>query len=149
MRDNPEDYFILMIAGYKEDLKNSFFALNDGLERRFSIHFSMDEYSSQDLIDIFKKKTREAGWEIERDAMPVELIENNKEYFKYAGGDMESLFLKCKISHSKNLISGRNRNKRILNIVDIKDGLELFIKNPSVGDRKQDDSKAAWRSIFL
>jgi replication-associated recombination protein RarA len=149
MRDNPEDYFILMIAGYKEDLKNSFFALNDGLERRFSIHFSMDEYSSQDLIDIFKKKTREAGWEIEEDAMPVELIENNKEYFKYAGGDMESLFLKCKISHSKNLISGRNRNKRILNIVDIKDGLELFIKNPSVGDRKQDDSKAAWRSIFL
>jgi SpoVK/Ycf46/Vps4 family AAA+-type ATPase len=149
MRDNPEDYFILMIAGYKEDLKNSFFALNDGLERRFSIHFSMDEYSSQDLIDIFKKKTIEAGWEIEEDAMPVELIENNKEYFKYAGGDMESLFLKCKISHSKNLISGRNRNKRILNIVDIKDGLELFIKNPSVGDRKQDDSKAAWRSIFL
>ena len=56
MRDNPDDYFILMIAGYKEDLKKSFFALNDGLERRFTIHFTMESYSSQELIEIFKKK---------------------------------------------------------------------------------------------
>ncbi len=149
MRDNPDDYFILMIAGYKEDLKNSFFALNDGLERRFSIHFSMDEYSSQDLIDIFKKKTREAGWEVSENAMPVECIDNNKQYFKYAGGDMESLFLKCKIAHSKNLICGKNKNKRVLNNYDIQDGLDIFIKNPSVSERKIDDSNGIWRNIYL
>jgi hypothetical protein len=149
MRDKPDDYFILMIAGYKEDLKNSFFALNDGLERRFSIHFSMDDYSSQDLIDIFKKKTRESGWEVSENAITVEFIDNNKEYFKYAGGDMESLFLKCKIAHSKNLISGKNKNKRILNDYDIRDGLDIFIKNPNVSERKMDDNKGNWRNIYL
>ena len=149
MRDKPDDYFILMIAGYKEDLKNSFFALNDGLERRFSIHFSMDDYSSEDLINIFKKKTREAGWEVSENAITVEFIDNNKEYFKYAGGDMESLFLKCKIAHSKNLICGKNKNKRILNDYDIRDGLDIFIKNPNVSERKMDDNKGNWRNIYL
>jgi hypothetical protein len=149
MRDKPDDYFILMIAGYKEDLKNSFFALNDGLERRFSIHFSMDDYSSEDLINIFKKKTHEAGWEVSENAITVEFIDNNKEYFKYAGGDMESLFLKCKIAHSKNLICGKNKNKRILNDYDIRDGLDIFIKNPNVSERKMDDSKGNWRNIYL
>ena len=149
MRDKPDDYFILMIAGYKEDLKNSFFALNDGLERRFSIHFSMDDYSSQDLINIFKKKTRESGWGVSENAITVEFIDNNKEYFKYAGGDMESLFLKCKIAHSKNLISGKNKNKRILNDYDIRDGLDIFIKNPNVSERKIDDNKGIWRNIYL
>ena len=149
MRDNPEDYFILMIAGYKEDLKNSFFALNDGLERRFSIHFSMDDYSSQDLIDIFKKKTIEAGWNVEETAITTNFMDSNKEYFKYAGGDMESLFLKCKIAHSKNLISGKNKNKRVLNELDIRDGLDIFIKNPTVSDRKQDDTTGNWRNIYL
>jgi hypothetical protein len=109
----------------------------------------MDEYSSQDLIDIFKKKTREAGWEVGEKAMTVEFIDNNKEYFKYAGGDMESLFLKCKIAHSKNLISGKNKNKRVLNELDIKDGLDIFINNPNVSDRKTDESKGTWRNIYL
>jgi Holliday junction resolvasome RuvABC ATP-dependent DNA helicase subunit len=149
MRDNPDDYFILMIAGYKEDLKKSFFALNDGLERRFTIHFTMEPYSSQELIEIFKKKTREAGWEIDEKAMSIDFMEKNKQYFKYAGGDMETLFVKCKIAHSKNLINGKNKNKRVLNELDINDGLDIFVKNPIVGERKpEDDSKAYWRTIY-
>jgi Holliday junction resolvasome RuvABC ATP-dependent DNA helicase subunit len=149
MRDNPDDYFILMIAGYKEDLKNSFFACNDGLERRFTIHFTMESYSSQELIEIFKKKTLEAGWEIDEKAMSIEFMDKNKQYFKYAGGDMETLFVKCKIAHSKNLINGKNKKKRVLNELDINDGLDIFVKNPIVGERKpEDDSKASWRTIY-
>jgi Holliday junction resolvasome RuvABC ATP-dependent DNA helicase subunit len=149
MRDNPDDYFILMIAGYKEDLKNSFFACNDGLERRFTIHFTMEPYSSQELIEIFKKKTCEAGWEIDVDAMTIEFMEKNKQYFKYAGGDMETLFVKCKIAHSKNLINGKNKKKRVLNELDISDGLDIFVKNPIVGERKpEDDRNASWRTIY-
>ena len=149
MRDNPDDYFILMIAGYKEDLKNSFFALNDGLERRFTVHFTMETYSTQELIEIFKKKTREASWEIDEKAMSIEFMEKNKQYFKYAGGDMETLFVKCKIAHSKNLINGKNKKKRVLNEQDINDGLEIFVKNPIVGERKpDDDSDASWRTIY-
>jgi len=148
MRDRPDDYFILMIAGYKEDLKRSFFSFNDGLERRFTIHFTMDPYSPEDLMNIFKKKTIEAGWEIGEDAIDADFIEKYKEYFKYAGGDMEVLFSKCKIAHSKNIISGKNKNKRCLNRADIELGTQIFINNPAVSDRKQDESNAFWRSMY-
>ena len=63
---------------------------------------------------------------------------------------MEKLFVKCKIAHSKNLICGKNKNKRVLNEADILEGLDIFIKNPTVGDRKpEDDSNAVWRNIYL
>jgi SpoVK/Ycf46/Vps4 family AAA+-type ATPase len=149
MRDKPDDYFILMIAGYKDDLKRSFFAFNDGLERRFTIHFAMDTYSPEDLAQIFKKKAVEAGWELEDNAIDGQFIEKNQEYFKYAGGDMEVLFAKCKIAHSKNIISGKNKTKRRLNRSDVELGTEIFIKNPAVSDRKKDeDSNVFWRSMY-
>jgi SpoVK/Ycf46/Vps4 family AAA+-type ATPase len=137
MRDNPDDYFILMIAGYKDDLKKNFFSLNDGLERRFSIHYTMEPYSSEDLIEIFKKKVRDNKWDISDDAINPEFIEKNKNYFKYWGGDMELLFTKCKIAHSKNLISGKNQTKLLLNKADIEDGLQIFKENSNIKERKE------------
>jgi Holliday junction resolvasome RuvABC ATP-dependent DNA helicase subunit len=129
MREEDDNYFICMIAGYKEDLKNSFFSYNDGLERRFSIHFRMDEYTDQDLVDIFKKKVRQNKWEIDQDAISAEFINKNRQYFKFHGGDMELLFAKCKISHSKNIISTADRVKKVLNNKDVVDGFEIFKQN--------------------
>jgi len=48
--------FICIIAGYKEDIKDCFFAYNAGLERRFPIRFHIDEYNASELFSIFKKK---------------------------------------------------------------------------------------------
>lgn len=149
MRDKPEDYFILMIAGYKEDLKRSFFSFNDGLERRFTIHFTMDKYTSEDLMNIFIKKAREAGWDLTEDTVSISFMEENLDYFKFAGGDIEVLFAKCKIAHSKNIINGKNKTKRCLNRADMELGMEIFKKNPAVSERKgEDDSNAFWRSMY-
>ena len=149
MRDNPKDYFILMIAGYKDDLKRSFFSFNDGLERRFTIHFTMDKYSAADLAEIFKKKAREAKWDYTEDAIDLEFMEKNLDYFKYAGGDMEVLFSKCKIAHSKNLIRGKNKNSRILNKADIEDGMEIFRSNPNISSRREEDTgNIFWKSMY-
>ena len=146
MRDEDDDYFICMIAGYKEDLKNSFFSYNDGLERRFPIHFTMDKYSDQDLVDIFKKKVELNKWEIEDDAIDQSVINKNREYFKFAGGDMEVLFAKCKVSHSKNIISTMGREKRKLNKKDIEMGIDIFKKNRLDNDKKEDNTK--WQSLY-
>jgi SpoVK/Ycf46/Vps4 family AAA+-type ATPase len=131
MRDHPDDYFILMIAGYKEDLENNFFSLNDGLARRFNIHLTMENYKSDELVAIFHKKVKDSGWSILPDAIDAAFVEKNKDYFKYNGGDMETLFAKCKISHSRNIISGKTLNKRELCAEDILGGMKLFISNRS------------------
>ena len=134
MREGDDKYFILMIAGYKDELKRNFFGMNDGLERRFSIHFTMEPYDAKELVDIFTKKVLESGWGIERGALTEEFMKERYASFKYYGGDMELLFVKCKITHSKNLLAGKSKIKRCISDVDVKDGFSLFMKNSSGPD---------------
>jgi hypothetical protein len=134
MREGDDKYFILMIAGYKDELKRNFFGMNDGLERRFSIHFTMEPYDAKALVEIFIKKVLESGWGIERGALTEEFMKEQYAYFKYFGGDMELLFVKCKITHSKNLLAGKSKIKRCISDVDVKDGFALFMKNSSGAD---------------
>lgn len=129
MREDDDKYFILMIAGYKDELKRNFFGMNDGLERRFSIHFTMQSYSPEELMKIFIKKILDGGWSIEEGAITDEFIKEHSAHFKHYGGDMELLFVKCKIAHSKNLLAGKSKIKRCISKVDVKDGIQLFIKN--------------------
>jgi hypothetical protein len=129
MREDDDKYFILMIAGYKDELKRNFFGMNDGLERRFSIHFTMQSYSPEELVKIFIKKILDGGWFIEEGAITDEFIKEHSVHFKHHGGDMELLFVKCKIAHSKNLLAGKSKIKRCISKIDVKDGIQLFIKN--------------------
>jgi hypothetical protein len=134
MREGDDKYFILMIAGYKDELKRNFFGMNDGLERRFSIHFTMESYSPKELTEIFIKKTNDSGWSVEEGAITEEFMKEHYSHFKYFGGDMELLFVKCKITHSKNLLAGKSKNKKCISAADIKDGFDLFMKNSSGSD---------------
>lgn len=134
MREGDDKYFILMIAGYKDELKRNFFGMNDGLERRFSIHFTMEPYNAKELVDIFNKKVLENGWGVERGALTEEFIKERYANFKYYGGDMELLFVKCKITHSKNLLAGKSKIRRCISDADVKDGFTLFMKNSSGAD---------------
>ena len=134
MREGDDKYFILMIAGYKDELKRNFFGMNDGLERRFSIHFTMEPYNPKELVDIFIKKVLENGWGIERGALTEEFIKEHYTNFKYYGGDMELLFVKCKITHSKNLLAGKSKIRRCISETDVNDGYTLFMKNSSGAD---------------
>jgi len=134
MREGDEKYFILMIAGYKDELKRNFFGMNDGLERRFSIHFTMEPYTPKELTEIFIKKTNDSEWSVEEGALTEEFIKEHYANFKYFGGDMELLFVKCKITHSKNLLAGKSKNKKCISAADIKDGFDLFMKNSSSAD---------------
>jgi len=149
MRDNPDDYFILMIAGYKEDLENNFFSLNDGLARRFNIHLTMENYKPNELVAIFQKKVKDSGWTVLPDAIDSDFIEKNMDYFKYNGGDMETLFAKCKIAHSRNIISGKTVNKRELCVADIVGGMKLFISNRSNSSSSSTvDGSDSWKRMY-
>ena len=134
MREGDDKYFILMIAGYKDELKRNFFGMNDGLERRFSIHFTMEPYNAKEMVDIFTKKVLESGWGIEHGALTEEFMTEHYECFKFFGGDMELLFVKCKIAHSKNLLAGKSKIKRCISVMDVKYGFALFMKNSSGAD---------------
>lgn len=136
MSENKSD-FVLVVAGYREDIERFFLSMNDGLERRFPIHLSITEYNEEEMRQIFIKKVAELNWKINDDAIPKEFFKDNKEYFKYYGGDMETLLSKCKYSHSRNLLENHQKIHRVIDKKDFVDGFELYRKNPEIEKRKE------------
>ena len=92
---------IVFIMGYHDDLEKSLFAMNKGLERRFSYRFTVRKYTPEELRQILFKIVREHGWDIlDESKIPVEFFEKNEKFFIFNGGDMLNLFTKCKFTHS-------------------------------------------------
>jgi len=140
MSENKGD-FVLVVAGYKNDIKQFFLSMNDGLERRFPIHLSIGEYSPLEMYKIFLKKVNELKWKLDDDLLNnadffIKFFEENKEYFKFFGGDMEILLTKCKFAHSRNLLDNRQKKHRIITLEDYKDGFDLYKQNPEIEERK-------------
>ena len=150
MSENKGD-FVLVVAGYKNDIKRFFLSMNDGLERRFPIHLSIGEYSALEMYKIFLKKVEELKWKLvvdtqKTDDFYIDFFENNKEYFKFFGGDMEVLLTKCKYAHSRNLIEDHSKKHRIITVEDFNNGFLLFKKNPEIEERKL---SSKYQSYFI
>ena len=132
-----KDDFVMIIAGYKNSLKSSFFAYNDGLMRRFPFRYAIDDYKGNELHDIFKKIVTDNEWEILPKAVPKDFFKENKSYFKYNGGDIELFFQNCKIAHARRVFCCPINERKKLTNRDITKGLELFLLNPEVKERKE------------
>ena len=127
--DKYKDDFILIVAGYKKDLNERFFKGNQGLKSRFGMWLEIQEYKPNELNMIFKKKIGEYGWKYIDDDIKDKFFEENKDYFKFFGRDVENLFSKCKIAHAKRVLFSTPDEKKIINIDDLKNGLEMYLKD--------------------
>jgi SpoVK/Ycf46/Vps4 family AAA+-type ATPase len=135
--------FICIIAGYKEDIQNCFFAYNKGLERRFPIRFHIESYTADELFLIFKKKVREGNWDLDDDKYEP-FFENHYKDFRFFGGDMEILFNNCKVSHSRRIFLTKDTPK-LLRMKDIEKGFEHFIQHQKV---KKEENEL-WKTMFM
>lgn len=122
--------FCCIAAGYEEDVENCFFAMNKGLKRRFPWVHKIDNYTSEEMSNIFLKMLNESNWDINVTVEKInELIKENIKYFINTGGDIETFLTKCKIAHSRRVISLDGDHKFILTIEDLQHGIELVKKN--------------------
>jgi SpoVK/Ycf46/Vps4 family AAA+-type ATPase len=138
LSDNKEDLMVI-IAGYEKELKESFFAFNQGLDSRFTWRFKTDEYTGEDLYQIFKKMVKSIGWEIDTESkINVEWFKKNKEYFQFFGRDIETLLAKTKIAHSRRVFCLPEENKKKINLKDLDRGFEIFLKNEDVKNRRDE-----------
>ena len=127
---NHKDNLMVIIAGYENDLNNCFFNYNQGLNSRFTWRFKTDDYSGNDLYNIFLKKVKDSGWNINAESkIDAKWFEKNKQCFKFYGRDIETLFAKTKIAHSRRVFCLEASVKKILTIKDIDKGLEIYLKN--------------------
>lgn len=133
-----KDKLMVIIAGYENELKTCFFAYNAGLDSRFTWRFKTDDYKPEELMEIFRKKINDAGWSHNDDALNADWFVSNKDYFKYYGRDMETLFAKVKIAHSRRVFCLPEDQKTIVTIKDMEKGLELYLNNDEVKSRKEE-----------
>ena len=135
LSDNKSNLMVI-IAGYEEDLNKCFFSYNQGLNSRFPWRFKTDDYSAGDLNLIFQKKVKDAGWSF-LEELNDSWFEEQKEYFKYFGRDMETLFSKTKIAHSRRVFCKPADMKKKLTIKDLNKGFDMFISNNEVKSRTE------------
>lgn len=122
------------ITGYEHALRNDFFAQNEGLDRRFPLWISMDEYNSTELKDIFLLMTSKIDtvnkWVCNvPDSILKKFFNDNYLHFRNFAGDIETLLLHIKVQHGVRVIQLNKKYKRIITIEDMINGMDIFIKN--------------------
>ena len=144
LSDHKDDLMVI-IAGYKDELENCFFAYNSGLTSRFTWRFKTDDYTYQELFLIFKKKVNDINWKLS-DNITEEWFEQKKGIFKYYGRDIETFLSKAKICHSKRVFCLTNDKKTILTMKDLDRAFVIFKDNNSTGDK--DMSKEILHNMY-
>jgi hypothetical protein len=149
LSDHKDDLMVI-IAGYEKDLNECFFAYNDGLDSRFTWRFKIDDYTAEDLRDIYTKKVRDFGWSIhEGEEIKAEWFEKHMKYFKYYGRDMETLFSKTKIAHSRRVFCKPENVKTKITMKDLENGFEMYTNNEEVKKRADKDNIKVLQNMYL
>jgi hypothetical protein len=131
--------FCCIAAGYEEDIRRCFFDSNKGLERRFPWVHRINNYTDEELADITLKMIEHMKWEISLEKNDiVEVIKNNKEFFKYAGGDLETFLSKAKMTHAKRVFSLNQTEKFKFTKEDLENAI-LMIKTSKKKSEVEDD----------
>ena len=145
-----KDNLMVIVAGYENELKNCFFNYNQGLNSRFTWRFKTEEYSGEDLYKIFVKKVNDGGWFLDDNSkIQVEWFEKNQSHFKSFGRDIENLFAKTKIAHSRRVFCLDSSTKKCLTIKDIDKGLETYLKNEESGVLEKDKLNKIMSSMYV
>jgi SpoVK/Ycf46/Vps4 family AAA+-type ATPase len=132
LSDHKNDLMVI-IAGYEDELNDTFFRINRGMESRFIWRFKIDEYSSKELMSIFKKKVREQEWAFENeDSIKEKWFNEKKSKFKGYGRDMELLLLYVKIAHGKRIYGKSKDLRKKITLDDMNNGFETFEKNKNI-----------------
>ena len=141
LSDNKENLMVI-IAGYEKELKTCFFDYNQGLNSRFTWRYKTDDYSYKELYQIFIKKIKDSEWSMSTvNPIKDKWFEKKMEYFKYYGRDMETLFSKTKICHSRRVFCKASSEKTIITQTDLNNGFALYISNDEVKNRKKNINK--------
>jgi hypothetical protein len=144
LSDHKNDLMVI-IAGYEDDLNNTFFKSNKGLESRFIWKFSMQSYTAPELLLIFEKKVKEIDWKIpiEQDILCKWFTRNYKQFIHF-GRDMEHLLTCVKICHSRRIYGKDKELRKLITFDDLNNGYDDFVKS-----NKSRDIPSYLQSIYV
>jgi hypothetical protein len=133
---------VVIIAGYKDQLNESFFNYNPGLNRRFKMRLTVDTYDASELRNIYIKKLKENKWSIfkedEEKELPLSFFEKNRSSFKFNGGDIENLWHMTKIVHARRVFGKSYDLVKKITFTDLENALKMYSDNDEFKKRGDD-----------
>ena len=147
-----KNQFLLIIAGYKEELDKCFFAYNEGLRRRFPFVYTIEKYNTLEMSKILQKMIKSLGnnWSLDVKLEETDkFFKDNEKLFPNSAGDIETLVFCTKIEHSKRVFcypNGSEHRKKIT-----KEDLNNAIANYKINKEKKDekDDRDKFISMYL
>ena len=120
------DSLICIIAGYKQELDLCFFSQNKGLRRRFPWTFTIEDFKTVELAQIFINKIEDTeNYELD-DNIDISFLESliKKDHMSGNAGDINSIISRAKIINSR--INFGKENDYILTQAVIKEAFDKF-----------------------
>lgn len=108
MVDHKED-LVIIFAGYTDEM-NEFVEYNPGMQSRIGFTFHFDDYTNEELCDIFVGKAQKQGYSVSEDALDriKENCEANRHDKHFGNGRfIEQLFQQSLMSYSSRSLSGQ------------------------------------------
>jgi ABC-type molybdenum transport system ATPase subunit/photorepair protein PhrA len=146
--------FILIIAGYAEQLDKCFFAHNEGLKRRFAFRYDIEKYTLVELSKMLELKIKLSGWNLDSTVGTkdiLNIIDGSENMFKNFGGDIESWLFHIKIEHGMRIFGKHPKLRKILILNDLKNGLDQFkiAKENKIEKNKSEMDKIIASTLYI
>lgn len=138
------DDFICIVAGYKNEIINSFLSVNAGLERRFPYQYTIDNYNSEELMEIFLKFVKDSSWELVDNSLNIKYF-TDQIIFRNQAGAVRTFFEKCKECHCVRALMIPKEMWKKINEEDIKKGYELF----KLSSQIEDMENLSYKHIYM
>ncbi|MBQ8132366.1 MAG: AAA family ATPase [Bacilli bacterium] len=119
--EDYRDELVVIFAGYTKEMQD-FLDSNSGIVSRIGYTLEFEDYTNDELIQIFKGFVKKAGFELEDDALEVvnKLIEENRNMKNFGNARfVRNMFEKSVILHAKN--TRNNKSKKVLKTITKKD----------------------------
>jgi hypothetical protein len=130
LSENP-DKIIVIMAGYKDLIRDKLFTVQPGLRSRFLWQFECNGYNSQELYDIFLSMLKKESWTIaESDkTLLYDLISSNISNFKAFGRDIQRLIFFSQLECCESFVMNETKNPRELTINHINRAINRLYQN--------------------
>ena len=146
--DTYSDRLIVVFSGYKEEIYNTIFKVQKGLESRFTNKFDIEAYTPGELALIFIQRLKISGWELENSTELEKIFKDNYRLFEYHGRDMDTLAVYTKNVMSEriysNIVDGQKFPTMITDLEVVRHAIEIFKSNMiKVNSSKNDFERLA------
>ena len=115
--ENYRDKLVVIFAGYTKEMQD-FLDSNSGITSRIGYTLEFDDYTTDELIQIFKTFTDKAGFIVEKDATDYlrEIIDHNRDMKNFGNARfVRNIYEKTVVRHASNVKD--KKQKKVLKTI--------------------------------